>query len=180
MRGFSRLSVAVPVCRVADFKGNAQAMIELWRQADAAGSSVVLFPELGLSGYTARDLFLDQHLLIACEDAVVELVESSKHLGAMAIIGMPLRSLTAFTTWRWPFRAVKFRAVPKSYLPNYREFEETRWFRPGTDVADGLRPSLGVIVFPSAVISCSRLMRSSLLLWRFVKISGFIYRRAVI
>ena len=149
MRGFSRLSVAVPVCRVADFKGNAQAMIELWRQADAAGSSVVLFPELGLSGYTARDLFLDQHLLIACEDAVVELVESSKHLGAMAIIGMPLRSFDGIYNVAVAIQGGKILgAVPKSYLPNYREFEETRWFRPGTDVADGSEAVIGSHRFP--------------------------------
>jgi NAD+ synthase (glutamine-hydrolysing) len=149
MRGFSRLSVAVPVCRVADFKGNAQATLQLWQEAHELGSSVVLFPELGVSGYTARDLFLDQHLLSACENAVLELVKASKNLTPMAVVGMPLRTVDGLYNIALAIQGGKILgAVPKTYLPNYREFEETRWFRPGSDVADGSEAHIGAHCFP--------------------------------
>ena len=68
LRGFVRLSAAVPMCRVADTSFNAQRTIEVAARAHGEGAQVVVFPELGITGYTARDLFQDFHLL----DAAVE------------------------------------------------------------------------------------------------------------
>src|SRR6476659_2344861 len=70
MKGFARISVAVPTCQVGDVESNARATMALWRQAAEQGSHVVVFPELGLSSYTARDLFFDRHLLDGCESAL--------------------------------------------------------------------------------------------------------------
>jgi NAD+ synthase (glutamine-hydrolysing) len=138
MRGFARVSVAVPVVRVADCEGNAERMLELWRQAHAQGDALVVFPELGICGYTVRDLLLDSHLLEACERALARLAEASRGLSPMAIVGMPLLTATGlFNVAIALQRGRLLGAVPKAYLPNYREFEEARWFRPGTEVAAG-------------------------------------------
>ena len=70
MRGFSRVSVAVPVVRVADFDGNVAQTLALLERAHGQGDALVVFPELGLCGYTVRDLVLDHHLLESCEAAL--------------------------------------------------------------------------------------------------------------
>ena len=80
MYGFHRLSAAVPLVRVADFAANREHTLGLWRQAHDEGNALVVFPELGLSGYTARDLFLDHHLLQSCQDSLLELAEAGREL----------------------------------------------------------------------------------------------------
>jgi NAD+ synthase (glutamine-hydrolysing) len=143
MKGFARVAVAVPPCRVADVEHNTLATLDLWRRAHDEGAHVVVFPELGLSAYTARDLFFDSHLLHACEAHLAELCEAGADLAPMAIVGLPLRvghGIYNVAAALWGGRILGI--VPKSYLPTYREFEEHRWFRPGTDVAPGLEIEL--------------------------------------
>lgn len=138
MRGFARVSVAVPPCKVAAIDANKNAIAELWQLAHEDESALVVFPELALSGYTARDLLVDPVLLAQAEQALFELAESSKHLRPLAILGAPIRG--PFGVYNCAI-AVQQGAilgiVPKSYLPTYREFEERRWFRPGLEIADG-------------------------------------------
>src|SRR5436309_15737378 len=83
MKGFARISVAVPSCQVGDVESNARATLSLWRQAADQGSHVVVFPELGLSSYTARDLFFDRHLLDGCESALGWLADASRALAPL-------------------------------------------------------------------------------------------------
>jgi NAD+ synthase (glutamine-hydrolysing) len=138
MRGFARVSVAVPVQRVGDFDQNVRHTLALLRRAHAQGDALVVFPELGLCGYTARDLLLDHHLLEGCERALGTLLEASLELSPLAIVGMPLRVGSGVFNAAVAFqRGRVLGVVPKAYLPNYREFEEARWFRPGTEVPPG-------------------------------------------
>jgi NAD+ synthase (glutamine-hydrolysing) len=119
-------------------EANARHTLELFREASADGASVVVFPELGLSGYTARDLFLDHHLLERCEHALARMVEASEGLAPMAVVGMPLRVGDGLYNAAVALqRGQVLGVVPKAYLPNYGEFEEARWFRPGAQVSDG-------------------------------------------
>jgi NAD+ synthase (glutamine-hydrolysing) len=138
MHGFGRVAVAVPPCRVADVPGNAKATLALWRRAHDEGAHVVAFPELGLSAYTARDLFFDSHLLGQCLTQLEMLAWEGADLSPLAIVGLPL----AVDHGLYNVAAVLhggrvLGVVPKSYLPNYREFEERRWFRPGSEVPSG-------------------------------------------
>jgi NAD+ synthase (glutamine-hydrolysing) len=138
MRGFARVSVAVPVVAVAAPARNAAATLALWQQADVEGAAVVVFPELGLCGYTARDLFFDRTLQHAVHEALARLVEESRSLRPLAFVGMPL--VTPLGLYNVAVAVQGGRVlgvVPKSYLPNYREFEEKRWFREGREVAPG-------------------------------------------
>jgi NAD+ synthase (glutamine-hydrolysing) len=144
MRGFARISAAVPVCRVGDFEANRAHVAALWRRAHEQGDAVVAFPELALSGYTARDLFLDRHLLDACEASLLALAALSRELAPLAFVGLPLRWGTGLYNVAAAVQGGRvLGVVPKSYLPNYREFEETRWFRPGVEVPAGATVRVG-------------------------------------
>lgn len=135
MRGFPRITTAIPRVSVASPSTNLDATLSLLREADAGESQVVVFPELGLAGYTSRDLFANSVLLDASLAALEKLVRASAHLSPLTIVGLPLRTPTGI----YNVAAVLQRGhllglVAKSYLPNYREFEELRWFRPGTEI----------------------------------------------
>ena len=138
MRGFVRVSAAVPVVGVASWQHNLEATLRLLQQANAQGSQVVVFPELGLTSYTARDLFLDSVLLEGALSALEALVHESKKLACLFFVGLPVRGELGLYNVAAAVQGGRLLGlVPKSYLPNYREFEERRWFRPGLEVAAG-------------------------------------------
>jgi len=113
-------------------------ILEEWERAEKSDTSLVVFPELVLSGYTIRDLFLDRHLQDSCVAHLRELVRASASFKSTAIIGLPLRANQGLYNAAAVIQAGSLLGlVPKSYLPNYREFEERRWFRPGTEVSPG-------------------------------------------
>ncbi|MFM2342955.1 MAG: hypothetical protein RLZZ592_2608, partial [Pseudomonadota bacterium] len=89
--GFARVAVAVPVCRVADPAFNAGETLRLHREAARQGAVLVAFPELGLSAYSCEDLFHQRALLQGCEAALAEVVEASRGVGAVAVVGLPLQ-----------------------------------------------------------------------------------------
>jgi len=138
MRGFVRTSVAVPVVSVADPEENARRTIVLMQEAHDAGSAVVVFPELGLSSYTARDLFFDDTLNAAVERALALVVDASRTWRPLTLIGLPLRTPQGIYNVAVAVQGGRvLGCVPKAYLPNYREFEEKRWFREGREVPAG-------------------------------------------
>ncbi|MGH1348388.1 MAG: NAD(+) synthase [Nannocystales bacterium] len=138
MKGFSRVSAAVPTCVVADAQANAANTIALMQRSDAQGDAVVVFPELGLTGYTARDLFADTHMLGQAEAALGSIAQASAELRGLTLVGLPLRhGVGVYNVAAAVHGGKVLGVVPKSYLPTYREFEEARWFRPGTEVAPG-------------------------------------------
>lgn len=144
MKGYARIAAAVPVTAVADIDANRDRTLALWKEAHAAGANVVVFPELGLSGYSVRDLALNTTLLNACEASLVQLIETGSSLEPLAIVGLPLR----FNHGLYNVAAVIHQGrllgiVPKAYLPNYREFEEARWFRTGFDIPDHAMITVG-------------------------------------
>lgn len=127
--GFARVAVAVPRNRVADPVFNANETVALYREASAQGALVVAFPELGLSAYTCDDLFHQAALLDACEDALATVVAASRELGALAIVGLPLRVDHRLFNCAAAVSGGRVLAVwPKAYLPNYGEFYEGRQF----------------------------------------------------
>jgi NAD+ synthase (glutamine-hydrolysing) len=138
MRGFARVAAAVPPCFVADVERNVDGTLELWRRAHDERCALVVFPELGLSAYTVRDLFHDRHLLDGVQAGLARLVEASRELSPLAIVGAPLRLHDALYNVAVAIQGGRaLAAIPKVYLPNYREFEEHRWFRAGHEVAPG-------------------------------------------
>lgn len=144
MQGFARVAAAVPACRVTDIDANAAHTLALWKAAAAQDVQLAVFPELGLCGYTARDLLHDGHLLARTRQCLLALARDGAALSTVALVGLPLRvGSGVFNVAAALHRGRVLAVVPKSYLPNYREFEEARWFRPGTDVAPGSTVRLG-------------------------------------
>src|SRR5437763_3666365 len=129
---FIRAGVCVPSLRVADPVFNLERTLELARLASKANVAVSLFPELGISAYSNEDLFHQDALLDASRDAVAQLVKESKGLAPVLIVGAPLRfDAQLFNCAVIIYRGRVLGLVPKSYLPNYREFYEKRQFTSG-------------------------------------------------
>ena len=128
--GFARVAVGVPRCKVADPVFNATETIRLAAQAEQAGAVLVAFPELGLSAYTCDDLFHQHALLAAVEAALHTVVEASKRLRCVMVVGLPLRvDHQLFNCAAVISGGHVHGVVPKTYLPNYGEFYEERQFR---------------------------------------------------
>ncbi|WP_426010578.1 NAD(+) synthase [Caulobacter sp. DWR2-3-1b2] len=133
--GFVRVATATPKVKLADPAANALSALALVREADAAGAAVIVFPELGLTGYAIDDLLQQDALLDAVETAITTLAEASKDLAPLFVVGAPLRDNGRLYNTAVAIQGGRVRGViPKSFLPNYREFYERRWFTPGAGV----------------------------------------------
>ena len=126
--GFVRVAAVVPQVNVADVEGNVTHMVESLDDAVAAGAHIVVFPELCLTGYTCGDLFGNELLLDAAEQALVLLCERYKDVPVMAIVGAPLRCSGHLFNCAVVINGGSMWVVPKTYIPNYKEFYEKRWF----------------------------------------------------
>ncbi len=127
--GFVRVACAIPELKVADCAFNANRIEQLLREADGQGVAVLCFPELSLTAYTCADLFHQQSLLAQAEKSLVRLLEKTADLSVVGIVGMPVKTENCLFNAAVVFQSGKIlAAVPKTYLPNYGEFSEKRWF----------------------------------------------------
>jgi NAD+ synthase (glutamine-hydrolysing) len=130
--GFARVAVATPIVRIGDPRHNAQGTLELIEQAASEKTALVVFPELGLTAYTCDDLFHQQALIDAAEDALARLIEGTRNLQVAALVGVPVAvNGLLYNCAALVCRGRLVGVVPKIYLPNYREFYEARYFTPG-------------------------------------------------
>jgi NAD+ synthase (glutamine-hydrolysing) len=130
--GFARLSVCVPQVKVASPGLNVEHTLELARNAAADHSVLALFPEMGLSAYSNEDLFQQDALLDATEEALARVVAESNRLSPVLVVGAPLRlEQKLFNCAVAVHRGRILGVVPKLFLPNYREFYEKRQFTSG-------------------------------------------------
>ena len=129
--GFIKVAAGTPKIHVADCRYNAEQIFTMMREADKQGVKVLALPELCLTGYTCGDLFLQDTLLNGAEEGLKTILEATKNLDLVAAVGLPVRD-------RWHNKLYNCAAViqkgeilglvPKTYLPNYGEFCEQRWF----------------------------------------------------
>jgi NAD+ synthase (glutamine-hydrolysing) len=130
--GFVRLAVATPLVRIGDPKANAESTLALMREAARRKALLAVFPELGLSAYSCEDLFHQQALIRAAEEALAWLLERSRQLPIAALVGLPVAAENLlYNAAALVCRGRLLGVVPKTYLPNYREFYERRQFTPG-------------------------------------------------
>ena len=142
--GFVRAAVCVPRVRVADPPFNTKRTLALARRASENHAAVALFPELGLSAYTNEDLFHQDTLLDATLEALGGLVAASADLTPVLLVGAPLRfESKLFNCAVVIHRGEVLGVVPKSFLPNYREFYEKRQFTAGRNAVSREVPLLG-------------------------------------
>ena len=133
-QGFARIAAVTLPVHLADPAANAAAVIEQARACHDDHVAVAVFPELCLTGYSVDDLFLQDTLLQAVEEAVAEIVAASEDLMTALVVGAPLvHENRVFNCAVVVHRGAILGVAPKSYLPNYREFYERRWFAPGDD-----------------------------------------------
>ena len=130
--GLVRTAVAAPKVRVSDPAFNAARTVEMARAAKSEGASLVLFPELGLSGYAIDDLLQQSALLTGIQSAASTLLAASQELRALLFVGAPVRvGGRLYNVALALHRGKLLAAFPKTYLPNYREFYEKRHFSSG-------------------------------------------------
>ena len=141
--GYIKVAAAVPAVKVADCDFNAGRIVEMMRRAADRGVRGVAFPELSVTAYTCGDLFLQSQLLDAAAAAIERIAEASRTIPVAAIVGAPLRYGTAIYNCAVAVAGGRcLGVVPKSYVPNYAEFYEARWFAPGRGI-EGRQIRLG-------------------------------------
>jgi NAD+ synthase (glutamine-hydrolysing) len=129
--GFVRVAVCVPEVRIADPPFNAAAHLKLLESVHQAGAQYALCPELGLSAYSCGDLFFQEPLLRESQDALRVVAAASASWNLIISVGLPLVvDDLLFNCAVTLYRGRPLAVVPKSYVPNYREFYELRWFHP--------------------------------------------------
>ena len=135
--GFVKVAAAVPLVQVADCFYNIEKIEGLMRQASEKGVQIIAFPELSVTGYTCLDLFAQQTLLDGAEEALLQLVSNTADLDILTIVGVPLRTENRLINVAVVFQKGAIRGVvPKTYLPNYKEFQEQRWFTSVTELRE--------------------------------------------
>lgn len=135
MHGFHRIAACVPEMKVADVDFNAGRMAKMALEADAQGAAVALFPELSLTGYTCADLFHHKRLLDGALDGLLLLADRFSKSRLVMVVGLPFMLNGHLYNCAAVLQSGHVLGlVPKSLLPNYREFYERRWFSPGVEV----------------------------------------------
>ena len=135
--GFVKVAAVVPLVQVADCFYNIEKIEGLMRQASEKGVQIIAFPELSVTGYTCLDLFAQQTLLDGAEEALLQLVSNTADLDILTIVGVPLRTENRLINAAVVFQKGAIRGVvPKTYLPNYKEFQEQRWFTSATELRE--------------------------------------------
>ena len=142
--GMVRVAAVVPQVNVADVEGNVAHLIESVDQAVGIGASIVATPELCVTGYTCGDLFGNDLLLDAAEQALVDLNEHYRNTSVMIVLGAPLRCNGHLFNCAVILNHGEMWVVPKTYIPNYKEFYEKRWFTSSNITAIAGRDSIVV------------------------------------
>lgn len=135
--GFVKVASAIPSLKVADCTYNIQQIESLIVQAEGKGVEIIVFPELSISGYSCGDLFGQQLLLEKCEESLFKLLDFTRSLQIITLVGMPVMIGGLLMNCAVVVQEGKILGVvPKTYLPNYKEFYEQRWFASATTIDD--------------------------------------------
>ena len=133
--GFVNVAAAVPVVKVADVDYNVQQIESLIAQAEGRAVEVIVFPELCITGYTCQDLFKEQLLLDRAEQGIMMLLDFTRKLDIISVVGVPVVINGLLYNCAVVIQAgTVLGIVPKTYLPNYGEFYEKRWFASAQDL----------------------------------------------
>lgn len=144
MNDYVRVASAVIDTTVADTKRNTQQHIEMMKTASTNNVDITVFPELSITGYTCQDLFFQQELLENVKKSIVELCEASKWYKGIFVVGAPIESEGQLYNCAVVIANGNIKGiVPKTYLPNYNEFYEKRWFSSSLDKEDIMGVEIG-------------------------------------
>lgn len=139
-QGFARVAACTHHTAIGDPAANAESVLAVARDCDADSVALAVFPELTLSGYSLEDILMQDALLEAVHEALLEVVAGSADLMPVLVVGAPLRfGHRIYNCAVVIHRGRVLGVVPKSYLPTYREFYERRQMAAGDDVRGVLR-----------------------------------------
>lgn len=134
---FIKVAAACPITRVADVEYNLDNIIKCLDEANKNATKAIVFPELCVTSYSCGDLFMQNTLLEKTALAIEKLVRKSSSLDMLIAVGAPLKfKNTLFNCAYIIFNGRLLGIVPKSYIPNYSEFYEKRWFSEGLGIID--------------------------------------------
>ena len=133
--GFITIASAIPSVKVADLDFNIMQMQSLIAQAEGKGVEVIVFPELSVTGYSCQDLFMQHILIEQTELKVMQLLDFTRQLDVTCIVGAPVNIGNALYNCALVMQHGSLKGiVPKTFLPNYGEFYEKRWFASALDL----------------------------------------------
>ena len=134
-QGFIKVASAIPLVRVGDCKYNTEQIMSLVEQAEKRDVEIVVFPELSITGYSCQDLFHQSMLLDSAENALMLLLDFTRKLDVVVILGLPIAVGDLLLNCAAVIQQGQLLGlVPKTYLPNYNEFYEKRWFASSQDL----------------------------------------------
>ncbi len=147
--GYFRVAAATPRVKIGGCRFNAEQIYNVAREAAGRGAEVVVTPELSITGYTCGDLFLQQQLIESAYETLLELVEILADTDIVTIVGMPIKHRNSLYNCAVAFAQGEILAVvPKSNIPNYSEFYESRWFSPASRLEEGATAKIGGFDYP--------------------------------
>ena len=134
--GFATVAAAIPSVRVADTHFNILSIEEQIAKAEGRGVELIVFPELSITGYTCQDLFRSELLLEKAEEALVHLLDFTRKLNIISVVGMPVVIGDILLNCAVVVQqGTVLGIIPKTFLPNYGEFYEKRWFASALDIS---------------------------------------------
>lgn len=137
-KGFIKVAAATPRVRLGDCIHNGEQIEAMIRRAASQDVQIIAFPELSITGYSCQDLFTQQKLLSNALDALCLLIEETKDLNILIFVGAPLQvGNTLINACVVIHEGDILGVIPKSYLPNYKEFQEKRWFTSAHEIEEG-------------------------------------------
>ena len=157
--GFIKVAAATPVIRVADCTRNGEETIRLIEEAEQLGVKVLVFPELGITGYTCGDLFLQNSLLDAAKKTMWEIAKATNGKDVFVFVGLPLQVRDKlYNVAAAILNGEVLGLIPKKYIPNYSEFYEARHFHEGpAETADIFVDGQQVLFGQNLIFTCEPL-----------------------
>ncbi len=129
--GFLRAACASPSLKVGDCMYNANRIINVIKEADSKKVSLLVLPELTITGYTCQDLFLQKTLRQGSIDALIEICKNTEDTDVLCAIGLPFElNDVLYNCAAFIYQGSVIAIIPKTFIPNYSEFYEKRWFTP--------------------------------------------------
>lgn len=133
--GFIRVAAAVPRLKVGDIDYNVTQIIEFAKRASGKQASIIVFPELSITGYTMGDLFHQQLVIKKAKEALIRIAKESKGIKSVLLVGLPYSiEGKLFNSAAVISNGKIIGIVPKTYIPGYKEFYEERWFSSANDL----------------------------------------------
>src|ERR1700709_1166476 len=178
--GFARVAACTVVSSAANPAANARAILAEARLVSDQGAVLAVFPELCVSGYAIDDLLMQDVVLDAVHLALAEIVEGSRDLLPILLVGAPLRfGERLYNTAVVIHRGRILGVVPKIHIPNYREFYEKRHFASGAGTGGGsIRLNGAEVPFGPDLIFHAETCRASFCMWKSARTFGCPRRRA--